>query len=88
MNNVLFQSNSDEWRTPLSFFQRINQLFFFQYDAASTLDNSLCPYRLNDGLAELWPNLTFCNPIFEFILIFSSGAFRNLEITFFNPNSL
>jgi len=77
MNNVLFQSNSDEWRTPLSFFQRINQLFFFQYDAASTLDNSLCPYRLNDGLAELWPNLTFCNPPYSQIKNWAEHACKS-----------
>lgn len=60
--SVHFSKKSDEWVTPQAFFDKINNIFKFELDAASTEDNNKCSKRLNDGLSEAWNKSTWCNP--------------------------
>jgi phage N-6-adenine-methyltransferase len=58
----------DDWGTPLDFFAGVNKRFNFQLDAAASLDNSLCPYFLDEEVNALrfshWTKhgAVWCNP--------------------------
>jgi phage N-6-adenine-methyltransferase len=49
-NSVLFSKKGDEWETPKSLFNKLNEEFDFVIDAACTTDNMLCPY----GFTHEW----------------------------------
>lgn len=63
---ALFSSDSDEWETPDSLFDTLNQLYGpFALDPAATPENAKCPRfytKKDDGLALTWANPTFVNP--------------------------
>ena len=60
VSKVLFSSNSDEWSTPLDFFNELNKEFGFNLDVCANPDN----HKLNnfftqndDGLSKNWGSI-------------------------------
>jgi len=73
--DVLFSSKSDEWVTPQSLFDELNDEFSFTLDAAATYENTKCRLyygkhrdRFIDGLDLSWhhpsnmSHVVWCNP--------------------------
>lgn len=57
MNNVHYSSKSEEWSTPLDFFQKLNKEFVFDLDPCATKENHKCFYyftKEQDGLKQSW----------------------------------
>jgi len=65
MNNALFTSNSEDWRTPPALFQRLDRMFRFDIDVAASDENHLCPRyftKADNGLAQPWGGANWMNP--------------------------
>lgn len=66
MNKILFSSNSDEWVTPDSLYNKLNEEFKFDLDPCSTDKNAKCIEHFtkkDDGLSKDWRGRrVFCNP--------------------------
>ena len=64
--NVHFSSKSNEWTTPIDFYNQLNKEFNFTLDPCCTKDNAKCKnfYTQNDdGLSKDWSNeIVFMNP--------------------------
>lgn len=87
-HKVMFSSKSDEWSTPLAFFETLNEEFHFRTDVAATKENRLCYYyfgpdhelpQMRDALAEdvvwEWPGLAvWCNPPYSMCKEFVAKA--------------
>jgi len=62
----MFSSKSNEWETPLDFFNKLNRRFKFTLDPCSTDANHKCPkhYTIEEnGLSKSWQGETvFVNP--------------------------
>ena len=58
--NVHFSSITDEWKTPESFYKKLNEEFDFNFDPCP-LGGGLMD-GLIDGLTCEWGKRTFCNP--------------------------
>lgn len=57
MNGVHFMSEKDDWETPQSLFDKLNEHFHFTLDAAASDSNHKLPRyytKENDGLAQDW----------------------------------
>ncbi len=69
VSNALFTSKSQEWETPHSFFNKINQTYNFTLDACATEDNKKCEKFFSEqqnGLKQSWANETvWLNPPYE-----------------------
>lgn len=53
----LMSSNSNEWTTPQSFFDKLNEEFHFTLDPCSTHENHKCDKYFtkdDDGLKQSW----------------------------------
>lgn len=65
-NDLMFSSATDEWYTPLDFFQELDKEFHFNLDPCATTENHKCPLfytREQDGLKQNWGGYkVFCNP--------------------------
>jgi site-specific DNA-methyltransferase (adenine-specific) len=62
---VHFSSKTDDWPTPLDFFDELNAEFAFTLDPCATPDNAKCPRfftQQEDGLAQVWTGRVFMNP--------------------------
>lgn len=63
---VMFSSATDEWATPQSFFDELNNEFHFTLDPCATKANAKCNkfYTIDeDGLQQDWKGeVVFCNP--------------------------
>lgn len=66
INKGLFTNNSNEWATPISFYNELNKEFNFTLDPCASDDNHKCTKyytREIDGLSKSWEGETvFCNP--------------------------
>lgn len=66
INKGLMSSNSNEWATPLKFYQELDKEFHFTLDSCATDENHKCTKYytiLDDGLSKSWNNeRVFCNP--------------------------
>ena len=65
MNKVHYSSKSDEWETPLEFFQKYNDIYNFDIDVCATKDNALCKKywtKDDDALEEEWIGSCWMNP--------------------------
>ncbi len=61
----LFSSISNEYSTPQTLFDLLNNEFHFILDACATKENAKCEkyFTMDDnGLKQNWLNPTFCNP--------------------------
>jgi len=64
--NIHFSSKSDEWPTPVGFFESLNKEFNFTLDPCATNENHKCGKyftRADDGLSKNWGGeVVFMNP--------------------------
>lgn len=64
--NIHFSSKTEEWATPQSFFDKLNEEFRFDLDPCATVENAKCAKfftKEEDGLKQPWGGYTvFCNP--------------------------
>lgn len=62
----LFTSNTDEWYTPIDFFNELDAEFHFNLDPCATDENHKCDRYFTkeiDGLSQKWGgSRVFCNP--------------------------
>jgi phage N-6-adenine-methyltransferase len=64
-NELMFSSKTDDWETPIDFFNEINKEFYFNFDACASEQNAKCKQycsKEQDGLAQQWGDRTWCNP--------------------------
>src|SRR5947209_845383 len=63
---VLFSSDSEEWATPPSLFEKLDRRYHFTLDPCATPENALCPTyftKEDDGLQQDWKDhRCFVNP--------------------------
>jgi len=67
MNNmaVHYSSRSEEWETPPSFFEELDNIFHFDLDACASLDNAKCERfftKQDDALTQTWRGTVWMNP--------------------------
>ncbi len=66
INKGLFSSNTNEWATPVKFFEELNKEFNFTLDPCATDDNAKCRKYFTvkeNGLIQDWGGeVVFCNP--------------------------
>lgn len=65
MNRGMYSSASDEWATPQSLFDRLDQEFRFDLDVCATPNNAKCARyftREIDGLTQPWRGTCWMNP--------------------------
>ena len=64
--NGVFSSQTDEWATPQSLFDKLNAEFHFDLDPCATDENHKCAQyytKADDGLTKNWGGWSvFCNP--------------------------
>ena len=64
--DAMFSSRSNEWATPQSLFDELDEKFHFDLDPASTHENAKCEMHFteaDDGLSQNWGgHSVFCNP--------------------------
>lgn len=64
--NVMFSSATDEWYTPIDFYNELNKEFNFNLDPCATDDNHKCNKyftKADNGLIQDWGDYrVFCNP--------------------------
>ena len=62
MNHVHFSSNTEEWETPQSLFDELNEEFHFNLDPCSTDDNHKCDKyytKEDDGISKNWGGIQY-----------------------------
>jgi len=69
MRNVAIHKSrsSEEWATPQSFFDALNNEFHFDIDACASPRNAKCRIfysKQDDGLSKIWSGVIFMNPPF------------------------
>lgn len=66
INKGMMSSNSNEWATPVEFFENLNKKYNFTLDPCATKENAKCIkyYTIEDnGLTKDWTGeRVFCNP--------------------------
>lgn len=72
MNRVLFSSQSDNWKTPIGFYQALSSEFQFDYDP--------CPLKPTyDGLSTDWGDCNFVNPPYSDIAKWVEKAYQEYQ---------
>lgn len=75
----MFSSKSDEWATPQSFFDKLNDEFHFSLDACGNAENHKCERyytKEQNGLTADWGGEhVFCNPPYSEIDKWVAKAF-------------
>lgn len=66
INKGLMSSNTDEWATPIKFYEELNDEFQFNLDPCATIENHKCSMfytKETNGLTKSWEGYrVFCNP--------------------------
>jgi phage N-6-adenine-methyltransferase len=66
IHRALYSSQSEEWATPLEFYNTLNREFAFTLDPCATRHNAKCTAyytKRNDGLSQDWGSQrVFCDP--------------------------
>jgi len=65
INAGMMSSDSSEWGTPQSFFDRLDEIYQFTLDAAASPENAKCEHfytKEDDALKLAWPGRVWCNP--------------------------
>lgn len=65
MNLRLLTSNRQEWETPQLLFDKLNSIYDFTLDVASTVENAKCTIfftKKDDGLIKKWDGKIWCHP--------------------------
>lgn len=74
MEKAIFTSNSDEWKTPLELYTRLNERFKFTLDPCSTKENHLCDkYYTKEG------ETVFVNPPYSKIKQWVEKCYKEYE---------
>lgn len=63
--DVMYSSKTDQWATPLDFFQELNTEFKFDLDPCADEENHKCERfftKEQNGLLQDWGCRVFCNP--------------------------
>jgi phage N-6-adenine-methyltransferase len=64
--NLMFSSKTDEWETPETIFNKLNQRYKFTLDPCASVHNAKCTKyftKEDDGLAKSWKDqVVFVNP--------------------------
>lgn len=63
INKGLFTSTTDMWATPLDFFKKLDEEFFFDVDVCANKENAKCPVffsKEDDGLKQNWDDYSCC----------------------------
>ena len=80
---ALFTSNSDEWKTPLELYTRLNKRYKFTLDPCSTKENHLCDKyytKEENGLCKSWKGETvFVNPPYSEIKLWVEKCYKEYE---------
>lgn len=66
--NNKFDSIRQDWDTPQSLFDKLNQEFKFEWDLAASDKNAKCPKfftQKDDGLKQKWDGICWMNPPFN-----------------------
>ncbi len=88
MNNldVMFTSTTDEWQTPIDFFNKCNEEFKFTLDGAANESNHLLPnwygpgsQIAEDALNADWEGRIWCNPPYSMCKEFVSKAWEAMH---------
>lgn len=56
-NDLMFSSKTDEWYTPLDFYEQLDEEFHFNLDPCATDENHKCEKyftKETDGLLQKW----------------------------------
>lgn len=66
MNPIMYSSRTDQWATPQTFFDKLNEEFKFSLDPCATKENAKCDNYFTqeiNGLLQSWEgHNVFCNP--------------------------
>ncbi len=77
---TLFMSKSDEWETPQTLFDTLNEEFHFTLDPCATEENCKCKKYFTqneDGLLQNWGGeRVFCNPPYSQISKWVKKAYQ------------
>ena len=60
--SVMFSSTTDEWYTPIDFYNELNKEFNFNLDPCATADNHKCAKyftKADNGLVQSWGGTRF-----------------------------
>lgn len=84
MNKILLSHNSDEWETPQDLFDKLDSIFHFDLDVASTHKNAKCKNyftKADNGLEQDWWGNVWCNPPYSDLKNWLKKAYNECEIT-------
>lgn len=77
---TLFSTGNDNWKTPDSVFETLDQEFHFTLDPCASEENHICPKyytKEQDGLRASWGGETvFCNPPYSDITNWVKKAYE------------
>ena len=65
INEKMFASDRQDWGTPQALFDKLNEEFHFNLDAAASVENHKCYDYFTieqNALTMVWKSSTFCNP--------------------------
>lgn len=74
---MLKSSGKQDWGTPNWLYDKLDEIYNFQLDAAASDENHKCESyytEVQDGLKQDWAASTFCNPPFKFIKAWTEKA--------------
>ena len=80
VQKIMFSSKSDEYGTPVSFYQKLDKMFKFTLDPCSTELNRRCVRHYTkeeDGLSKSWADeVAFVNPPYSDISSWVEKAYK------------
>ena len=78
-SSVIFSRNTDEWRTPLDLFDKLNSKYHFDLGPCSTDENALCKKHFTkeqDGLQQSWAgHHVFVNPPYGNVILWAQKCY-------------
>lgn len=63
--DVMFSSATDQWSTPIDFFNKVDDVFRFETDVCADASNAKCDKyfdAVDDGLTKPWTGVCWMNP--------------------------
>lgn len=64
-SDVMFSSATDQWSTPIDFFNKVDDVFRFETDVCADAGNAKCEKYFDaeaDGLTKRWTGVCWMNP--------------------------